>query len=178
MSRVGKLPITIPQGVRVNLQESVLQVEGPKGKLQHSIPDGLKLDIADKKITVLRGSDENRARSLHGLTRTLVSNMVTGVTMGFKRELEVVGIGYRADVSSNTLNLTLGYSHPINFPLPDGITARVDKQVITIEGINKELVGQIAAKIRRLRKPDSYKGKGIRYLGEVVRTKVGKTGAK
>jgi large subunit ribosomal protein L6 len=178
MSRVGKLPVVIPQGVQVNLQKSVLQVEGPKGKLQHSIPEGLTLDIADNKISILRSSDQNSVRALHGLTRTLVSNMIVGVTQGFKRELEVVGIGYRAEASSNTLNLSLGYSHPINFALPDGIKARVDKQVITIEGIDKELVGQIAAKIRRLRKPDTYKGKGIRYLGEVVRTKVGKTGAK
>jgi len=178
MSRVGKLPIVVPQGVRLNLQGAVLQVEGPKGKLQHTIPEGLKIDIADNTITVTRLSEQNKIRALHGLTRTLVANMVSGVTQGFKKELEIVGVGYRADMSSNVLNLTLGYSHPINFPLPEGIKGRVDKQVITIEGIDKGLVGQIAAKIKSLRKPDIYKGKGIRYLGEVIKTKVGKSGAK
>jgi large subunit ribosomal protein L6 len=178
MSRVGKLPIVVPQGVRVHLQGAVLQVEGPKGTLQHTIPEGLKVDIADSAITVTRLSEQNKIRALHGLTRTLIGNMVAGVTQGFKKELEIVGVGYRADMSNNVLNLTLGYSHPINFPLPAGIKGKVDKQVITIEGIDKGLVGQIAAKIKSLRKPDIYKGKGIRYLGEVIKTKVGKSGAK
>ena len=123
-------------------------------------------------------SEQNKIRALHGLTRSLIANMVSGVTQGFKKELEIVGVGYRADMSKNVLNLTLGYSHPINFPLPEGITGKVEKQVITIEGIDKGLVGQTAAKIKRLRKPDIYKGKGIRYLGEVIKTKVGKSGAK
>jgi large subunit ribosomal protein L6 len=178
MSRVGKLPITVPQGVRINLQGAVLQVEGPKGKLQHEIPPGLKLETADNKITVSREVEQKKVRALHGLTRTLIANMVCGVTQGFKKELEIVGVGYRADISSNVLNLTLGYSHPIKFPLPEGITGKVDKQVITLEGIDKGLVGQTAAKVRRLRKPDSYKGKGVRYLGEVIKTKVGKSGVK
>lgn len=178
MSRVGKLPIDVPPGVRINLQGPVIQVEGPKGKMQHVIPDGLQLDMADKSITVTRLSEQNKIRALHGLTRSLIANMVSGVTQGFKKELEIVGVGYRADMSKNVLNLTLGYSHPINFPLPEGITGRVEKQVITIEGIDKGLVGQTAAKIKRLRKPDVYKGKGIRYLGEVIKTKVGKSGAK
>jgi large subunit ribosomal protein L6 len=178
MSRVGKLPVTVPQGVRINLQGAVLQVEGPKGKLQHEIPSGLKLETADNKITVSREVEQKKVRALHGLTRTLIANMVCGVTQGFKKELEIVGVGYRADISSNVLNLTLGYSHPIKFPLPEGITGKVDKQVITLEGIDKGLVGQTAAKVRRLRKPDSYKGKGVRYLGEVIKTKVGKSGVK
>jgi large subunit ribosomal protein L6 len=178
MSRVGKLPVTVPQGVRINLQGAVLQVEGPKGKLQHEIPPGLKIETADNKITVSREVEQKKVRALHGLTRTLIANMVWGVTQGFKKELEIVGVGYRADISSNVLNLTLGYSHPIKFPLPEGITGKVDKQVITLEGIDKGLVGQTAAKVRRLRKPDSYKGKGIRYLGEVIKTKVGKSGVK
>jgi large subunit ribosomal protein L6 len=178
MSRVGKLPVTVPQGVRINLQGAVLQVEGPKGKLQHEIPPGLKLETADNKITVSREVEQKKVRALHGLTRTLIANMVCGVTQGFKKELEIVGVGYRADISSNVLNLTLGYSHPIKFPLPEGITGKVDKQVITLEGIDKGLVGQTAAKVRRLRKPDSYKGKGVRYLGEVIKTKVGKSGVK
>jgi large subunit ribosomal protein L6 len=178
MSRVGKLPIVVPPGVRINLQGPVIQVEGPRGKMQHVVPDGLQLDIADKSITVTRLSEQNKIRALHGLTRSLIANMVSGVTQGFKKELEIVGVGYRADMSKNVLNLTLGYSHPINFPLPEGITGRVEKQVITIEGIDKGLVGQTAAKIKRLRKPDVYKGKGIRYLGEVIKTKVGKSGAK
>ncbi len=178
MSRVGKMPIVMPQGVRVNLQGPVVQVEGPKGTLNHEIPDGLKLEIADNRIAVVRTSEQTKTRALHGLTRTLIANMVLGVTQGFKKELEVVGVGYRADVSNNVVNLSLGYSHPINFALPEGIKAKVDRQVITIEGIDKGLVGQTAAKIRSLRKPDVYKGKGIRYLGEVIRTKVGKSGAK
>ena len=178
MSRVGKLPIDVPPGVRINLQGPVIQVEGPKGKMQHVIPDGLQLDMADKSITVTRLSEQNKIRALHGLTRSLIANMVSGVTQGFKKELEIVGVGYRADMSNNMLNLTLGYSHPINFPLPEGIKGKVEKQVITIEGIDKGLVGQIAAKIKSLRKPDVYKGKGIRYLGEVIKTKVGKSGAK
>jgi large subunit ribosomal protein L6 len=178
MSRVGKMPIVVPQGVRINLQGAVLQVQGPKGTMQHAIPEGLKIDIADSSITVTRLSEQNNIRALHGLTRSLVANMVSGVTQGFKKELEIVGVGYRADMSNNMLNLTLGYSHPINFPLPEGIKGKVEKQVITIEGIDKGLVGQIAAKIKSLRKPDIYKGKGIRYLGEVIKTKVGKSGAK
>jgi large subunit ribosomal protein L6 len=172
------MPIVVPQGVRINLQGAVLQVEGPKGKMQHAIPEGLKIDVADSSITVTRLSEQNKIRALHGLTRSLVANMVAGVTQGFKKELEIVGVGYRADMSNNMLNLTLGYSHPINFPLPEGIKGKVEKQVITIEGIDKGLVGQIAAKIKSLRKPDVYKGKGIRYLGEVIKTKVGKSGAK
>jgi large subunit ribosomal protein L6 len=172
------MPIVVPQGVRINLQGAVLQVEGPKGKMQHTIPEGLKIDVADNSITVTRLSEQNNIRALHGLTRSLVANMVSGVTQGFKKELEIVGVGYRADMSNNMLNLTLGYSHPINFPLPEGIKGKVEKQVITIEGIDKGLVGQIAAKIKSLRKPDVYKGKGIRYLGEVIKTKVGKSGAK
>ena len=172
------MPIVVPPGVRINLQGAVLQVEGPKGKMQHAIPEGLKIDVADNSITVTRLSEQNKIRALHGLTRSLVANMVSGVTQGFKKELEIVGVGYRADMSNNMLNLTLGYSHPINFPLPEGIKGKVEKQVITIEGIDKGLVGQIAAKIKSLRKPDVYKGKGIRYLGEVIKTKVGKSGAK
>ena len=178
MSRVGKLPVTVPQGVRISLQDTVLQVEGPKGKLQHQIPPGLNIETADNKITVTRAVEQKKVRALHGLTRTLIANMVSGVTQGFKKELEIVGVGYRADISGNVLNLTLGYSHPIKFPLPDGIKGKVDKQVITLEGIDKELVGQTAAKVRRLREPDSYKGKGVRYLGEVIKTKVGKSGVK
>src|SRR5512137_86556 len=129
MSRVGKLPVTVPQGVRINLQGAVLQVEGPKGKLQHMIPPGLKIETADNKITVSRAVEQKKVRELHGLTRTLIANMVCGVTQGFKKELEIVGVGYRADISSNVLNLTLGYSHPINFPLPEGIKGKVEKQV-------------------------------------------------
>ena len=178
MSRVGKLPVTVPQGVRINLQDAVLQVEGPKGKLQHEIPAGLKIETADNKITVSRAVELKKVRALHGLTRTLIANMVCGVTQGFKKELEIVGVGYRAEINGNVLNLTLGYSHPIKFPLPDGIKGKVDKQVITLEGIDKGLVGQTAAKVRSLRKPDSYKGKGVRYLGEVIKTKVGKSGVK
>lgn len=178
MSRVGKMPIPLPKGINVKLDGTTLFVDGPKGKLCHAIPHGITVKIADDTIVVTRASEQRQARSLQGLTRTLIANMIVGVKQGFNKKLEIVGVGYRAELKDKTLNMTLGYSHPINFVLPEGITAQVAKQVITIEGINKGLVGQTAAKIRSLKKPDAYKGKGIRYLNEIVKTKVGKTGAK
>ena len=178
MSRIGKKPITIPSGVTVNCTGALVQVEGPRGKLQHVVPPEVSVEVADSQVLVTRRSDNRIERSMHGLTRTLVANMVEGVSQGFKRELEVVGIGYRAEKSGNTLNLNVGLSHQVNFVEPEGITINVEKQVISVEGIDKHLVGQTAANIRKVRKPDVYKGKGIRYLGENVRRKAGKAGAK
>jgi large subunit ribosomal protein L6 len=157
---------------------ALVQVEGPKGKLQHECPSEVTVEISDGEVLVKRATDNRIERSMHGLTRTLIANMVEGVVQGFTRELEVVGVGFRAEKSGKTLTLTVGFSHLVNFDEPDGITIKVDKQIIKVEGIDKHLVGQTAANIRKVRKPDVYKGKGIRYLGEQVRRKAGKAGAK
>jgi large subunit ribosomal protein L6 len=180
MSRIGKQPIRIPQGVKVQVDGSTVRAEGPKGKLAQPVPAGLTPRVADGTVVIDRGSEERHVRALHGLARALVANMVNGVKDGFERKLEIVGIGYRAQMQGKAIQLALGYSHPIIFPLPDGITAEIDKQTaITLRGADKALLGQTAAKLRALRKPDPYKGKGIRYVGEVVRRKVGKkAGAK
>jgi len=178
MSRIGKKPIVIPAGVKVACTGALVQVEGPRGKLQHECPSEVTVEISDGEVLVKRATDNRIERSMHGLTRTLIANMVEGVVQGFTRELEVVGVGYRAEKSGKTLTLTVGLSHQVNFDEPDGITINVDKQIIKVEGIDKHLVGQTAANIRKIRKPDVYKGKGIRYLGEQVRRKAGKAGAK
>jgi large subunit ribosomal protein L6 len=178
MSRIGKKPIVIPAGVKVACTGALVQVEGPKGKLQHECPSEVTVEISDGEVLVKRSSDNRIERSMHGLTRTLIANMVEGVVQGFTRELEVVGVGFRAEKSGKTLTLTVGLSHLVTFDEPDGITISVDKQIIKVEGIDKHLVGQTAANIRKVRKPDVYKGKGIRYLGEQVRRKAGKAGAK
>ena len=180
MSRIGKQPIPIPQGVKILLDGGTVRAEGPKGKLAQPVPAGLTPRVTDGTLFIDRGSEDRRVRALHGLARALVANMVTGVKDGFERRLEIVGIGYRAQMQGKNIQLALGYSHPIVFPLPDGVTAEIDKQTaITLRGADKALLGQTAAKLRALRKPDPYKGKGIRYAGEVVRRKVGKkAGAK
>ncbi|MGH7265393.1 MAG: 50S ribosomal protein L6 [Candidatus Rokuibacteriota bacterium] len=179
MSRIGKKPIAIPKGVQVAVEDDRVEVQGPKGKLGLTVPDLCSVRVSDGTIVVARGAEHRTAKALHGLTRALVANMVRGVTEGFERRLEIVGIGYRAQLSGKSLTFSLGYSHPILFPLPEGIQAEVDKQtVITLRGVDKHLVGQTAAQIRSLRRPDPYKGKGIRYADEVVRKKVGKAGAK
>ncbi len=178
MSRIGKKPIVIPAGVKVTCAGRLVQVDGPRGKLQHVVPPQVAVEVADGRVLVTRTTDNRIERSMHGLTRTLVANMVEGVSQGFKRELEVVGVGYRAEKSGKTLNLSVGLSHQVNFAEPAGITISVDKQVIRVEGIDKHLVGQTAANIRKVKKPDVYKGKGIRYVGESVRRKAGKAGAK
>jgi large subunit ribosomal protein L6 len=180
MSRIGKQPIKIPQGVKVAVDGNMVRAEGPKGKLSQPVPAGLTPTMHDGTLVIERGSDEREVRALHGLARALVANMVNGVKDGFERKLEIIGIGYRAQMQGKAIQLALGYSHPIVFPLPEGVTAEIDKQVsITLRGADKALLGQTAAKLRALRKPDPYKGKGIRYLGEVVRKKVGKkAGAK
>jgi len=180
MSRIGKQPIRIPQGVKVQVDGSTVRAEGPKGKLTQPVPAGLTPRVDNGTVVIERGSDERHVRALHGLARALVANMVNGVKDGFERKLEIVGIGYRAQMQGKAIQLALGYSHPIVFPLPEGITAEIDKQTaITLRGADKALLGETAAKLRALRKPDPYKGKGIRYAGEVGRRKVGKeAGAK
>jgi large subunit ribosomal protein L6 len=180
MSRIGKQPVRIPQGVKVQVEGLTIRAEGPKGKLAQPIPAGLTPRLADGTIVIDRQGDDRRARALHGLARALVANMVAGVTDGFERKLEIVGIGYRAQMQGKSIQLALGYSHPVLFQLPDGVTAEIDKQTaITLRGADKAVLGETAAKLRALREPDPYKGKGIRYAGEVVRRKVGKkAGAK
>ena len=175
MSRIGKKPIPLPGGVKVQIGEQ-LEVTGPKGKLTVPIPQGISLVQSNGKLEVKRSSDEQAA--LHGLTRALAANAVQGVSTGFTRELDIVGIGYRADVKGKVATFTLGYSHPIEVLLPDGVDLKVDKQThLILSGHDRQLLGQIAANIRALRKPDPYKNKGVRYTGEVLRKKVGKTGA-
>jgi large subunit ribosomal protein L6 len=180
MSRIGKKPVPVPQGVKVMIEGHMVRAEGPKGKLAQTVPEGLAVSVADGTLTVAREAENRTLRALHGLTRSLIANMVEGVKVGFERKLEIVGIGYRAQIQGKNLQLSLGYSHPVVFPLPEGIQAEVDRQVsITLRGADKALVGQTAAQIRALRKPNPYKGKGIRYAEEQVRRKVGKkAGAK
>jgi large subunit ribosomal protein L6 len=179
MSRIGKQPIEIPAGVKVSIDNSSISVTGPKGTLSRTLLDKVTLDLNDKFLTVTRVDDSINARAAHGLSRTLVSNMVIGVTKGFERALEINGVGYRAEVKGDVLNLSLGYSHPINFQLPNGITVDVDKMTkLLVKGIDKELVGQTAAKIREFRSPEPYKGKGVKYADETILRKAGKTGKK
>jgi large subunit ribosomal protein L6 len=178
MSRIGKAPIPIPQGVEIKQAGSSVEVKGPKGVLSHALPDGISIKVEDGTIHVKRKGDTKRERSLHGLSRTLIANMVTGVTAGFEKGLEIVGIGYRAALQGKDLQLSLGYSHPVIYSIPEGIEVEVDKQnKITVKGINKQQVGQVAAEIRSFKKPEPYKGKGIRYVGEYVRRKAGKAKA-
>jgi large subunit ribosomal protein L6 len=179
MSRIGKLPIPVPSGVEVTLDEQVVTVKGPKGTLSHTVAAPITVARAeDGADTVIRPNDERESRSLHGLTRTLIANMVTGVTEGYEKRLEIVGVGYRVLSKGPTqLEFQLGYSHPIVFDAPEGITFTVDGPTrLGVAGIDKQLVGEVAANIRKLRKPEPYKGKGVRYAGEVVRRKVGKAG--
>jgi large subunit ribosomal protein L6 len=180
MSRIGKQPIPIPPGVKIQVDGATVRAEGPKGRLSQPVPAGLTPRVADGTIVIDRSGEDRRVRALHGLARALVANMVTGVKDGFERKLEIVGIGYRAQMQGKSIQLALGYSHPVLFPLPDGVTAEIDKQTaITLRGPDKAVLGQTAAKLRALREPDPYKGKGIRYAGEVIRRKVGKkAGAK
>jgi len=177
MSRIGRKPVILPQGTKLELQDSQIIVTGPKGSLRRPFLEGLTIDIDGSTVMVQRTSEDKKIKGLHGLMRTLISNMVDGVHKGFERKLEIVGIGYRSELQGNNIIFYLGYSHPITFPLPAGISAQVEKQtLLTIKGIDKELVGQVAAKIRALRKPDVYKNKGVKYAGEVLRKKAGKSG--
>jgi large subunit ribosomal protein L6 len=177
MSRVGNKPIALPKGVKVQIQPGVVLVEGPKGKLRAEVPAPIRFEQKDSTLVAKREREEDAA--LHGLARSLVQNAVTGVTQGFNKELDIVGIGYRASVAGNVASFVLGYSHPIDVLLPPGIEIKVDKQThIIVSGADRGLVGQIAANIRALRPPDPYKNKGVRYTGEALKKKVGKTGAK
>ena len=180
MSRIGKLPVAIPSGVEVKLEDgNVITVKGPKGTLTRKLVDDLTIEVSATEVTVTRPSDLKRYKQLHGLTRTLIANMVEGVTNGYKKILEINGVGYRAAKSGNKLTLTLGYSHPVEMVDPEGITTTLEgNNKIIVEGIDKEKVGQFAAEIRTKRPPEPYKGKGIKYSTEVIRRKVGKTGKK
>jgi large subunit ribosomal protein L6 len=176
MSRIGKKPIPLPQGVKVTIGEE-LDVQGPKGKLKVPVPQGIKIKQLDGRLEIERESEQYAA--LHGLTRALAANAVQGVSGGFTRELDIVGIGFRADVKGRIATFSLGYSHPIEVLLPEGVDLKIDKQThLVLTGYDKQLLGQVAANMRALRKPDPYKNKGVRYMGEVLRKKVGKTGAK
>lgn len=175
MSRIGKQPIPIPKGVSIDIADDLVTVKGPKGQLQRSLDTGVSVRVEDDILAVDVVPETKNARALHGLFRALIANMVTGVSQGFERILEIVGVGYRAEVSGRTVVFQLGYSHPINFELPAGVDAREEKQRVILSGIDKELVGQTAAKMRALRKPEPYKGKGVRYAGETIRRKAGKS---
>jgi large subunit ribosomal protein L6 len=178
MSRIGKLPITVPSGVEVTIDGPAVTVKGPKGSLQHQVAEPIFVERdEDGSILVKRPNDERESRSLHGLTRTLVNNMVIGVSQGYEKALEIHGVGYRVLLKGSNLEFSLGYSHPIVIEPPAGIQFTVEGPTkLAVKGIDKQLVGEIAARIRKLRKPDPYKGKGVRYAGEIIRRKVGKTG--
>ncbi|GAK54336.1 50S ribosomal protein L6 [Candidatus Moduliflexus flocculans] len=178
MSRIGKKPIEIPKGVEISLQQDVLTVKGKLGVLTYAIPAGISVNTEESKLVVARATDQKRHRALHGLVRSLVNNMVVGVSEGFTRTLEIVGIGYRAKKEGTGITLSVGYSHPVDVPAPEGITFDVEgTNKIIVKGIDKQRVGQVAADIRKIRKPEPYKGKGIRYSDEVIRKKEGKTAA-
>lgn len=179
MSRIGKKPVTLPKGVAIDLQGSTVAVKGPRGELRRTLHPEMKLALADGTFTVERPSEDKRHKSLHGLTRTLVQNMVEGVSKGFIKTLEIQGVGYKAEAKPYGVNLIVGYSHPVKYEAPKGIKISVENNtVVKIEGADKEVVGQVAAELRSVRPPEPYKGKGIRYQGEQVRRKAGKTGAK
>ena len=178
MSRIGKSPIPIPKGVEIKFKGDLLTVKGPKGQLELRVNPRVQVALDGEKAVVSISDETKQSRSLHGLFRVLISNMVVGVTKGFERTLEIVGVGYRAELNGRTAVFHLGYSHPINFDLPDGIDAKIEKTKIVLSGIDKELLGKTAAKIRGFRKPEPYKGKGIKYSDENIRRKAGKTGAK
>jgi large subunit ribosomal protein L6 len=178
MSRVGKEPINIPEGVDIKLQGSQITVKGPKGELKCDIHASMKVSMQDKTVVVERPTDSKLHRSLHGTSRSIIANMVAGTSAGYEKVLEISGVGYRAQLQGQKITFTLGYSHPIDFQLPNGITAEVDKKQtqLILRGIDKQLIGQVAANIRSLRPPDAYKGKGIRYSDERIKLKVGKAG--
>jgi large subunit ribosomal protein L6 len=180
MSRIGKLPVPVPSGVDVSIDGQAITVKGPKGSLTHTVAEPITVSRGDDgAIAVVRPDDERESKALHGLSRTLIANMVTGVTTGYSKTLEIVGTGYRVQAKGSDLEFALGYSHPVAVPAPEGITFRVEAPTrFVVEGIDKQKVGEVAANIRKLRKPDPYKGKGVRYQGEVIRRKAGKAGKK
>lgn len=180
MSRIGKNPIPIPNGVQVNVADGAVQVKGPKGALRHPVPTGIAVAVEGERVVVTRGSDEPDVRALHGLVRALLANAVSGVTAGFKRELDIVGVGFKAELKGpREIVLSLGFSHPVVYKAPEGVAITYDAKAnrLTIEGIDKQKVGQVAAEIRGVRPPDAYKGKGVKYTDEVLKLKAGKTGA-
>ncbi|MEQ9620267.1 MAG: 50S ribosomal protein L6 [Deltaproteobacteria bacterium] len=181
MSRIGRKPITVPSGVKISRKGRLVEIEGGKGKLSWDIPDGISAQVEEQTILVERKNDEKRIKALHGLARSVISNMVTGVSDGFTRTLEIVGVGYRAEAAGkNGIKFNLGYSNPVDFTLPEGISAEFEERGtrLILKGIDKQVLGQTAARIRELRPPDSYKGKGIRYSDEKLKLKPGKAGAK
>ena len=178
MSRIGKKPIPVPKGVTVNVGKGVVEVKGPKGSLKQPLPPHVKFELKGEELVATVDGDNKEYGKFHGLARSLVANAVDGVTNGFKRELDIVGVGYRAELKGQQVIFALGYSHPVIFDIPKGIDLAVEKQThITVTGVDRQLVGQVAANIRRMRKPDPYKQKGVRYTGEVLKKKAGKTGA-
>jgi large subunit ribosomal protein L6 len=179
MSRIGKKPITLPKGVTVKVDGAALDVQGPKGKMRQATPPGITFAVSDGVLQASRGSEDPELAKYHGLARSLAANAVLGVTEGFKKELDIVGVGYRAEVKGKQVIFALGYSHAVVYDVPAGIEIAIEKQThITVTGVDRQLVGQVAANIRRLREPDPYKQKGVRYTGEVLKKKAGKTGAK
>ncbi len=178
MSRIGKMPIPIPRDVKIDIKGDLLSVKGPKGELRRNIHPKVSVSADNDNVIVSVNDETKESKSFHGLFRALIANMVTGVSQGFERVLDIVGVGYRAELSGRTATFHLGYSHPVVFNLPDGIDAKIDKTRITLTAIDKELLGRTAAKIRSFRKPEPYKGKGIKYTEEIIRRKAGKTGAK
>jgi large subunit ribosomal protein L6 len=179
MSRIGRKPVVVPKGVTLQVDGNTVAVKGPRGELRRTLHEDMEIALKDNQFTVARPSDEKRHKALHGLTRTLVQNMVEGVSKGFSKSLEIQGVGYKAEAKPYGVNLIVGFSHPVKYEAPKGIKISVDNNVmVKIEGADKELVGQVAAELRQVRPPEPYKGKGIRYVGEQVRRKAGKTGAK
>ncbi|GAA2119012.1 50S ribosomal protein L6 [Actinomadura alba] len=177
MSRIGRLPISVPGGVEVKIDGRSVAVKGPKGELSLTVAEPIEVKLEDGTVTVIRPNDENTVRALHGLSRSLINNMIVGVTQGYIKTLEIVGVGYRVQAKGNNLEFSLGYSHPVTVEAPEGISFKVERPTIfSVEGIDKQKVGEVAANIRKLRKPDPYKGKGVRYQGEQIRRKVGKAG--
>jgi large subunit ribosomal protein L6 len=178
VSRIGRLPITLPQGVQVHIDGQMVTVKGPKGELKRSVDPQIKVELQDNQVVVSRSRNEGPIRALHGMTRALLANMVEGVSAGFRKSLEIVGVGFRGEVKGTDLMLQLGFSHPVRFPAPKGITIVVEQgnRIIHVDGIDKELVGEMAAEIRAIKEPEPYKGTGIRYVGEQVRRKAGKAG--
>jgi large subunit ribosomal protein L6 len=175
VSRIGKLPITIPSGVKVAVDDGTIRLEGPKGKLQTAIPGGIKVKLEGDLVRVERELDHRECRALHGLTRKLIANMAQGVSQGFSRVLEINGVGYRAEVKGQEIHVTLGFSHPVVFPLPAGVAASVERQtIVTLTSADRQLLGETAAKFRQLKPPEPYKGKGVKYREEVIRRKAGK----
>lgn len=178
MSRIGRTPIEVPAGVTLEITDTLVKAHGPKGDLEVTVLPGLKVEQNENTLTVIKQIDDDERQRTFGLQRTLINNIVVGVSKGYERKLEINGVGYRANVAGQTINFSLGYSHPIEFPLPQGIEAKIERNVVTISGANKQVVGQVAANIRALRKPEPYKGKGIKYVEEHIRRKAGKAASK